>query len=70
MFGFLEVDKTFKPDTSVAFNTAAIPKSRWLQSVVFNPVLIRFVTSMLPKGYCLLPKAYSKKISRASAISC
>jgi hypothetical protein len=48
LFGFLNVDTSFKPDTSVAHNPAAVPKIRALNRLYFNPTVIRITKAILP----------------------
>ncbi len=50
LFDFLGVDTNFVPDTSTRHNPAAIPKSRMLNRLFYNPTLIRTAKSVLPES--------------------
>jgi hypothetical protein len=48
LFGFVGVDTGFVPDTTVKHNPANIPKSAWLNRVLYQPRVIRAVKALLP----------------------
>jgi hypothetical protein len=48
LYGFLNVDPNFKPDTSVKHNRAAVPKIRTLNRLFYHPVLMRIGKRLLP----------------------
>ena len=50
LFGFLGVDPSFIPDTSIKHNPAAVPKVRILNRLFFDPTLIRLTKAVLPQG--------------------
>jgi hypothetical protein len=50
VYGFLGVDTSFTPDTSVQHNPGAVPKIRWLNQIFFNPRLIGITKSIVPEG--------------------
>lgn len=41
VFGFLEVDDTFRPDTSVAYNEGGVPKRKLLNAVLTRPSVVK-----------------------------
>jgi hypothetical protein len=50
MFGFLGVDETFMPDTSVKYNVSGVPKSRLLHQLLQRSRSVRpFVERFLPE---------------------
>lgn len=51
LFNFLGVNTNFLPDTTVRYNPAAIPKSRLLNRLFYNPNLINIAKSVLPEGF-------------------
>jgi hypothetical protein len=50
LYGFLGVDTSFAPDTSVRHNPGAIPKVRLLNRLFYNPTLISIAKSVVPEG--------------------
>ena len=50
LYGFLDVDTGFAPDTSVRHNPGAIPKVRLLNRLFYNPTLINMAKSVVPEG--------------------
>ena len=56
MFDFLGVDPSFIPDTTTKHNPAAVPKNRFLNSLFFDPTLIRMVKSVFPERMHQLAK--------------
>jgi hypothetical protein len=61
MFEFLGVDTNVVPDTSTRHNPAGIPKSRWLNRLYFNPMLIRTAKSVLPEGIQRMAKRVQRQ---------
>jgi hypothetical protein len=56
LFDFLGVDTTFVPDTSTRHNPAAIPKSRLLNRLFYDPTLIRTAKAILPEKVQMMVK--------------
>jgi Sulfotransferase family len=50
LYGFLGVDPSFAPDTSVKYNPGAVPKFRLLNKLFYHPKLINMTKSMVPEG--------------------
>lgn len=50
LYGFLGVDTSFTPDTSVRHNPGAVPKVRWLNQVFFNPKVIGLTKAIVPES--------------------
>jgi len=50
LFGFLGVDTSFVPDTSIRHNPAGIPKIRLINRLFFNPTLIRTAKAVFPES--------------------
>ena len=48
LFGFLGVDTSFEPDTTVRHNPANVPKSALLNRILYQPRVIRGVKAVLP----------------------
>ena len=48
LFAFLGVDRNFVPDTSVRHNPAGVPKSRLMNRLYYNPIVIRAAKAVLP----------------------
>jgi hypothetical protein len=48
LFGFLDVDTGFVPDTTVQHNPANVPKSALLNRILYQPSVIRGVKAVLP----------------------
>jgi Sulfotransferase family len=48
LFGFLDVDAAFVPDTTVQHNPANVPKSAFLNRIFYQPRVIRGVKAVLP----------------------
>ncbi|MBC6477742.1 MAG: sulfotransferase [Hormoscilla sp. GM7CHS1pb] len=57
IFSFLEVDKTFVPDTSIRFNVSGIPKNRMIHNFLGRPNPIK--KALKP----LLPKKLRNRLS-------
>lgn len=50
LFDFICVDPDFVPDTSPRYNPANVPKSRIVNRLLYNPLLIRAAKAALPQG--------------------
>ena len=50
LYGFLGVDSSFAPDTSVRHNPGAVPKFRLLNQLFYNPRLISAAQAVFPEG--------------------
>jgi hypothetical protein len=50
LFNFLGVDANWMPDTSTKHNPAAVPKSRLLNRLFYQPKLIRVAKAILPES--------------------
>ena len=50
LFGFLGVDTSFAPDTSIRHNPAGVPKIRLLNRLFFHPTLIRTAKAVFPES--------------------
>jgi hypothetical protein len=50
LFEFVGVDPSYKPDTSVAHNPAAVPKNRLLNRLYYHPSVIRVAKWVFPES--------------------
>jgi hypothetical protein len=50
LFGFLDVDTSFVPDTGPRYNRANVPRSRRLNRVLYHPAAVRTAKTLLPAG--------------------
>jgi hypothetical protein len=56
LYGFLGVDTSFVPDTSVKYNPGAVPKFRLLNKLFYHPKLINVTKSVVPEGVQVMLK--------------
>src|SRR5687768_1623442 len=66
LYGFLGVDTSFLPDTSVRHNPGAIPKVRLLNRLFYNTTLINMAKSVVPEGLHLKLKQI-QQLNQSSA---
>ncbi len=66
LFGFLNVDPSFTPNTSVRHNPAAVPRSRLLNRLLYHPTLMRTSRALLPDGMVEVAKRVRQQNLKAS----
>lgn len=50
LFDFLNVDTNFVPNTSVKYNPAGVPKSRFINRLTFDPKIVKTAKSLLSES--------------------